>query len=158
MSSWHGTSIQAVTPKPSLSLAVQTNSQQQKRNMGPTLVLTKSDPRLTDPGSYHPQTNSLQLSNTSGHSQIDLPHVAGPNTIPNETKRSPVPKVRRRMHTGNEKTDKLPTEPILLTLKVTPTHISHLVTDFQMTSSNTIALWELQQELNMYILYRLLVN
>ena len=27
-----------------------------------------------------------------------------------------------------------------------------------MTSSDTIALWELQQELNMYILYRLLVN
>ena len=75
MSSWHGTSIQAVTPKPSLSLGVQTNSQQQKRNMGPTLVLTKSDPRLTDPSSCHPQTNSLQLSNTSGYSQTDPPHV-----------------------------------------------------------------------------------
>ena len=84
MSSWHGTSIQAVTPKPSLSLAVQTNRQQQKRNMGPTLILTKSDPRLTDPSSYHPQTNSLQLSNTSGHSQTDPPHV-GPISCHSQT-------------------------------------------------------------------------
>ena len=122
MSSWHRTSIQAVTPKPSLSLAVRTNSQQQKRNMGPTLVLTKSDPRLTDPSSCHPQTNSLQLSNTSGHSQTDPPHV-GPischsqttpplkgiersSTVPSPMKqtRSPVPKVRRRNRTGTEKT------------------------------------------------------
>ena len=85
-----------------------------------------------------------------------------PSAIPNETNKVTVPKVRRRMRTGTEKTDKLPTEPILLTLKVTPTHISHLkektLADFQMTSSDTIALWELQQELNMYILYRLVVN
>ena len=73
----------------------------------------------------------------------------------------PVPKGRRRLRTETELTTMAIVKPIPLTLQVdrnyfqTTTLKNITLTDFTMISSDTMAVWELQKELNMYMLQRL---
>lgn len=157
VSSWHGTSVQAVQPLPSLAACDEQ-------------ICTDADPvlhsdSLMDIVRNGPNNNNdcSDLNSSCGHTLISRKRTqhSSPFPSPQNSTRSPVPKSQRRLRTGTEglgQSQKSPSHPVVISAtqvtQVMLTLKGKQLQDFKMSPEELSAIEEIKFDLNTYMLLR----